>query len=301
MPPRTSRQRRKPAPPARVARTPSLHAGARLQQQILRQAKRLGASLVGVAPAGRWAEDGIVPEPYRPDRIWPEARSVITFAVPILLPIIDSTPSINYQEQYNTANRQLDDLGYRLSVWLNDHGHGSFFLPRDGYGSLEVLVQKPYAAFSHVMSAKYAGLGTIGLSHNLVTPEYGPRVRFGSVFTAAALPGTPLLTTDQCDGCRVCERLCPVGALRHREGSVVGDMDKEACTRHHITLRGEKHWPCGVCVKVCPIGADRRLFGSYGTKGYLDERGAIEADADDPRYAGLVHLRRHGSSGTRLA
>ncbi len=301
MPPRTSRQRRKPAPPARVARSTARHPGAILQQRILGQARTLGASLVGVAPVGRWAEDGIVPEPYRPDRIWPQARSVITFAVPILLPIIDSTPSINYQEQYNTANRQLDDLGYRLSVWLNDRGHGSFFLPRDGYGSLEVLLQRPFAAFSHVMSAKYAGLGTIGLSHNLVTPQYGPRVRFGSVFTAAALPGSPLLAAEQCDGCRVCERLCPVGALKHRDDRVVGDMDKEACTRHHVTLRAEKHFPCGVCVKVCPIGADRALFGGYATKGYAEERAAIESNPDDPRYAGLVHLRRHGSSGTRLA
>ena len=275
--------------------------GERLRRTVLRRARALGASVVGFAPVGRWAEHGEVPEAYRPDSIWPPARTVVTFGVPMLLPIIDSTPSINYQELYNTANRLLDDLGYRLSVWLTDRGHPSFFLPRDGYGSLEVLLAKPFAAFSHVMSAKYAGMGTIGLSHNIITPEYGPRLRLGSIFTTAALPGAPVRTDDACNGCRVCERLCPAGALEHRDDALIGKFDKAACTRHHITLRGEKHWPCGICVKVCPVGQDRKVYGSYTTKQYLEEKGAIEADPDDPRYRALVHLRRHGSLGDRIS
>jgi epoxyqueuosine reductase len=207
----------------------------------------------------------------------------------------------DYQELYNTTNRLLDDVGYRLSVWLTDRGHPAFFLPRDGYGSLEVLLQKPFAGFSHVMSAKYAGLGTIGLSHNIITPEYGPRLRLASLFTTAEIPGAPVRTEDLCNGCRVCERLCPVNALEHRDDVLIGNFDKAACTRHHITLRGEQHWPCGICVKVCPIGEDRKVYGSYTTGEYLREKSAIEANPDDPRYRGLVHLRRHGSSGGRIA
>ncbi len=273
----------------------------RLQQAVASRARQLGVSVVGFAPVERWAEYGEVPEAYRPDSIWPQARTVVTFGVPMLLPIIDSTPSINYQELYNTANRLLDDVGYRLSVWLTDRGHPSFFLPRDGYGSLEVLLQKPFAGFSHVMSAKYAGLGTIGLSHNIITPEYGPRLRLASLFTTAEIPGAPVRTEDYCNGCRVCERLCPVNALEHRDDVLIGNYDKAACTRHHITLRGEKHWPCGICVKVCPVGEDRKVYGSYTTGEYLREKSAIEANPDDPRYRGLVHLRRHGSSGDRIA
>jgi epoxyqueuosine reductase len=286
------------APARSAARTVS---AAALGRAVEARARELGASVVGLAPVERWGEHGEVPEPYRPAAIWPQARTVVTFGVPMLLPIIDSTPSINHQELYDTANRLLDDVGYRLSVWLTDRGHPSFSLPRDGYGSLEVLLEKPFAAFSHVMAAKYAGLGTIGLAHNLVTPEYGPRLRLASIFTTAALPGSPVRTDDCCNGCRVCERLCPVGALEHRDDALIGRYDKAACTRHHITLRGEKHWPCGICVKVCPVGADRALSGSYTTRQYLQEKAAIAADPDDPRYRGLVHLRRHGSSGDRIA
>ncbi|HEX9399390.1 MAG TPA: 4Fe-4S binding protein [Anaeromyxobacter sp.] len=290
---------------ARVARPSAARkagdSAARLKAEIARRGRDLGASLIGFAPVPRWGEANEVPAPYRPDAIWPQARTVVTFGVPMLLPIIDSTPSINYQEMYNTANRLLDDVGYRLAVWLSDRGHASIFLPRDGYGSLEVLLANPFASFSHVMSAKYAGLGTLGLHHSLITREYGPRLRLASIFTSAELPGDPLRVEDHCTACRVCERLCPVNALRSVEGELVGHLDKEACTRHHIKLREEEHWPCGICVKVCPVGEDRTVFESFSTKQYREERPALEKDLSDPRWGGLVHLRKHGSAKTRIA
>lgn len=305
---RTREHRYRPRPePARVTNAPrqargaGRRAAAELGAEVAHRARDLGASLVGFAPVERWAQAGEVPEAYRPSALWAQARTVVTFGVPMLLPVIDSTPSINYQEMYDTSNRLLDDLGYRLAVWLSDRGHASVFLPRDGYGSLEILLDNPFGSFSHTMAAKYAGLGTLGLHHSLITPEYGPRVRLGSIFTAAALPGDPLPAEELCNGCRVCERLCPAGALRRADGEVVGHLDKDACTRHHILLREEKRWPCGVCVKVCPVGADRQVFEGLGTRAYREERAAIARDPDDPRYRALVHLRRHGSGGDRIS
>src|SRR5512133_1199091 len=149
---------------ARVAKAPrgrgrpAASMGPRLAADIARRARDLGASLIGFAPVARWAEAGEVPDAYRPTALWPRARTVVTFGVPMLLPVIDSTPSINYQEMYDTSNRLLDDIGYRLAVWLSDRGHASVFLPRDGYGSLEALLENRFAFFSHAMAAKYAGL-----------------------------------------------------------------------------------------------------------------------------------------------
>ena len=58
---------------------------------------------------------------------------------------------------------------------------------------------------------------------------------------------------------------------------------------------------CGICTKVCPIGKDRDLYGSRNSKFYIEESEALKTNPDDPRYSGLVHLRRHGSGGTRIA
>ena len=290
------------APRRRARRiTPETSARTITRDDVIAELRRLGATIAGFAPVARWAAHGEVPPAYRPEAIWPLARTVIAFGVPMLLPVIESTPSINYQEHYDTSNRLLDEISFRLAIWLNEAGHPAMALPRDGYANLEVLLVNPFASFSHTYAAKYAGLGTVGMSRNLLVPQYGPRVRLNSVFTAALFEGDPECAEELCSACRVCERACPTGAIRARADGVVGDLDKEACTRHHIALRNEGRWPCGICAKVCAVGADRRQYGRPGVKRYLEERAALDQDPEDPRFRAEVHLRRHGSGGTRIA
>lgn len=54
-------------------------------------------------------------------------------------------------------------------------------------------MKNPNAAFSHIISAYYAGIGTIGDSHNLITKEFGPGVRIVSVLTDALIEPDPKL------------------------------------------------------------------------------------------------------------
>ncbi len=134
----------------------------------------------------------------------------------------DLPPSIYYHELYKTVNTLLDQYTYRLASFLNDEGFppSVFVPPRDGYGSIEVLQKNPVAFFSHRHAALLAGgLGTFGVNNTLLTPpEYGPRVRFGSVFTAADLPPDPLLAGDLCTRCMLCVRACPpVSALNEED------------------------------------------------------------------------------------
>lgn len=270
-----------------------------LKNKIVREARRLGAELVGFAPVTRWAQYNEVDPAYRPEAIWSKTQTVIVLAVPMLLPIIESTPSINYTVQYDSSNALLDQMAYRLANFLNNQGHASLFMPRDGYGSLEILLNNPRGCFGLIHAAKYAGLGTIGYSHNVITPEYGPRVRFVAVFTKARIPGSRMLKKELCNKCGACKKLCPSQVFTDRADSVVAEMDVHKCTRHHQVLLQEKRWPCGICAKVCPVGKDRELYQSRNIGLYLKEREAIEKDPEDPRYRHLVHLRTHGSDGDR--
>jgi len=265
-----------------------------LNSKIKTEALRLGAGIIGFAPVERWHEDGKVPSAFRPDSIWPQAKSVIVVGVQIHLPIIESTPSINYQELYNSSNILLDQIGMRLSSFLNGLGHAAIPIPRDGYWRLEVLLENPASSFSHVWAGRYAGLGTIGFHHMLITPEWGPRVRLASVLTSADLPGSALVKDNLCNACGLCAKLCPVKAFAKDGDSPVAKMDKRACTERHVKLKTEGHWPCGICAMACPIGEDRKLYGALNFNRYQKERDGIPPEGDAIR-EGWRHLRSFGS------
>lgn len=267
-----------------------------LRETIDRFRQDAGADLMGIAPADRWRTDGRVPPDFHPTALWAPARSVIVLGVGMPLPMVETTPSIVHMELYRTANRKLDLLAYDLTRMLNRLGQASFFFPRDGFSSLKPLRERPMAAFSHVMAAWYAGLGTIGASHCLLTPAFGPRVRLVSVFTAAELPYDKPLEKDLCIRCGACAECCPKNAIALREDQVVGDYDGQACLEMAEELTRRRCYPCGICTKVCPVGADRKLYPEKGIlKKYRKEAKALAADPADPAYRSWTHIRRYGT------
>lgn len=267
-----------------------------LKARIKQFCQDAGADIIGFAPVERWNEYDEVPADFWPQALWEPARTVIVLGVGMPLPIVETTPSILHKETYDTANRTLDGMAFNLVRYLNRLGHAGYFFPRDGYGSLRLLKDRPQAAFGHIMAAKYAGLGTVGLNNCLLTPEFGPRVRFVSIFTSTVLAPDSLIEKDLCIKCETCAKCCPVDALTVREDQFKGDYDVMACVDRHVELVGEKAYPCGICTKVCPIGKDRLLYKQKGImKKYLQENEALAANPDDPAYKTWTHVRKYGS------
>ncbi len=77
-----------------------------------------------------------------------------------------------------------------------------------------MLVDNPNVAFSHVMAGYYAGMGTIGDSHNLIIKEFGPRLRIVSILTDALIPADPMPEKDLCIYCKKCLKTVRSIALR---------------------------------------------------------------------------------------
>jgi epoxyqueuosine reductase QueG len=184
-------------------------------------------------------------------------------------------------------------MAYRLAVFINDKGYRAVSFPRDGYGDISVLAERPEAAFSHVLAARYAGLGTIGFNHTLLTPGYGPRVRLVSVLTDAVIAPDPMLAKSLCVRCKLCQKCCPTASFADT-GQPVAAMDKHKCALYHKELKEQYRYPCGVCIKVCPVGADRERYGT-NTRKYLHEKEALSTNPQDQAYADWIHIRTFGS------
>ncbi len=262
-----------------------------LKQRILKKCAGLDIPLVGFAPAERWNDPPFepwVPEEFRPKAIYPEVKTVIVIGMPVSLPILETAPSIHYHELYRTVNALLDQDGYRIATFLTREGHPSVWIPRDGYGSISVLREKPVAFFSHRHAAYLAGLGNFGVNNTLLTPEFGPRVRFASIFTAAEIPGDPIMEKPLCIRCMRCVDNCPVRAISGREYPE-GLTDKKTCATRSEALNKRYISPCGICIRVCPVGEDRTRYGRTDP-GIYDE----ENERYEPYHQAWKHVRAYG-------
>jgi epoxyqueuosine reductase QueG len=115
------------------------------------------------------------------------------------------------------------------------------------------------------MIAHIAGLGWIGKSCLLVTPDHGPRVRFISLLTNAPLNAVDQPVEQRCNACRACEKICPAGAIKgvnFRMGEGREErLDFRRCENYfsHMKEQGSRD-VCGMCLYVCPHG--RKKAGS---------------------------------------
>lgn len=234
-----------------------------LKDGIKLLSKGMGIPLLGFASADRWEDPPFrpwMPPEFYPQNVMPGTMTVVVIGLPVTLPILETTPSVLYHELYRTINTLLDQYAYRIALFLEEEGHSAVGITRDGYASLDVLRERPVAAFSHRHAAQLAGLGTFGVNNTLLTERYGPRVRFASILTTAAIEPDPLMTEDLCIHCQRCTAHCPVRAI---DG---GDypahlIDKGRCTDHNASLGRRGISPCGNCIKVCPVGEDRKVHG----------------------------------------
>lgn len=192
-------------------------------------------------------------EPSAVEHIPVSLPRAIVIAVRLEDAVIDSLfdrPTPLYFHHYRQANYWLDRIAFEVSQYLMSKGYRAVSIP----ASQMLSSRPPYGHLSHRVLAWSAGLGWIGRSRLLVTPEFGARVRLVSVLTDAPLPpGKPL--SRECGSCDRCLSACPASAIKLSSR----DFDLQAC---YAKLEEFRKLPCvgqhicGLCVKACG-GTDR--------------------------------------------
>jgi epoxyqueuosine reductase len=238
-----------------------------LTTEIKALAKREGLSLIGIAPAKGWK----VASGHRPKDMLSDAKSVVVMAMQMPDKAIDEAP-VGERENIGVAvEKEMDRIGAKIMEVLMKKGYIGIPIEYVHFplGAVPLPYRTPeyFRAFAKHPSHKEqlrgdiplkyaatkAGLGVIGKSSLLITPQYGPRVRLAAVVTNAPLVADKPLRLDFCGRCAVCERVC-VGKAFHE-----GRHDPEMCWRAEWDL-GEplpglpfKVCPA-LCVKLCPVG-----------------------------------------------
>jgi epoxyqueuosine reductase QueG len=171
---------------------------------------------------------------------------------------IEDKPTHTYFHHYRTVNSLLDNITLRASLLIQEWGYLAIAVPAS---QTVKTSEDPYSGiFQHKTAARLAGLGWIGKSGLLITPEYGPRVRLATVITNMELPSAGQSHKRDCGDCSICKDLCPAMAIQGvnwSEGMERSEIiDAKACSEYmnskfkHIG-RGSV---CGICVSSCPAG-----------------------------------------------
>jgi epoxyqueuosine reductase len=156
---------------------------------------------------------------------------------------------------YRIMNPRLDAISAMLAQSLEKAGFQAFIVP----SSQTVDRTQLTGVFWHKLAANLAGLGWIGKSALLITPEHGPRVRWGTVLTDA--PFTVGISMDEmCSDCCECVNACPAHAFTGQAFDEPKGRSEifaaEACDCY-LSKRENLDRACGICVYICPFGRDK--------------------------------------------
>ncbi len=231
-----------------------------LDHEIRSQGLALGADMMGIAdltPAKQFIlwQGGPLLEPF--DHAISIGIHLSDVLVDSLFYQSDSMALKTYETHvYGTVNRKLDQIALQLIRLLQQEGWYAF--PVHASQSIQPAPHL-LGSFSHKLAAHLAGLGWIGRSCLLVTPEYGPRVRWATILTDAPLPSGIPMENGCDDDCGFCTTICPAQAFTGRKFDPKEPreqrMDVLVCN-NHLELRKEQMGArvCGLCVAVCPHG-----------------------------------------------
>jgi len=306
--------------------------------EVKAKAKALGADLVGIADGAALEANPPDPsDPRRPSDITDyDGGRVIVLAKKLSSGVARITAWGDRHKYYNDelALTALEETSLGLVYWLEDCGYPAIIVPPthvdpwryagDPRAHQTTLLSLPHAAVE-------AGLGTLGLNLQILTPEYGPRVLLTAVLCSVDVECDRRMTQSLCLGpsCGRCLKACPGDTVRHwgRDwetcdeyrspygfAKLTGQIEKivqaeDAQTRKEL-LRSEATfnlWQsilrgagvitgCRRCADVCPVGADYDAM----LKDALD---AIPEDtpAKGLRLAEMVQAEARGEPGEGYA
>ncbi|MEX0317090.1 MAG: reductive dehalogenase domain-containing protein [Ruegeria sp.] len=231
---------------------------ARMSAEIKRLAKFFGANLVGITEMDeRWLYSARVDvrDFSEVENALPEGlTSVIVLGHQMDQELVATYPSALAGAATGREYSHEAAIVIQLAAYIRNLGYEA--VPSMNDTGLVI----PYAV--------KAGLGEYARNQMVITPEYGPRLRFSKIFTNLPLDHDAprrLGIEEFCNICTQCADACPVKALPFgpKEVSEPTDVsaikgvrkwtsDAQACFGYWAKLQSD----CAICMRVCPFNRD---------------------------------------------
>ncbi|MBL8385785.1 MAG: hypothetical protein JNM90_22065 [Burkholderiales bacterium] len=315
-----------------IARTPLTAA------QVKARARALGADLVGIADGAELERHPPDPaDPRRPSDITElDGGRVIVLAKKVSAGVTRIKAWGDRHKYYNDelALTMLEETSLELVFWLEDQGYPAIIVPPthvDPWRYRDDPSQHQTTLLSLPHAAVEAGLGTLGLNLQLITPQYGPRVILTAVLASLDVECDRPMTQALCRGpqCGRCLTACPADAVGHWQrdwpacdthrspygfaklaGHVIDIIEEPDPRKKKDLLKSETQfnlWQsilrgagvitgCRRCADVCPVGADYEAM----LKDALDEI-AEATPAKAERLAAMADGEAAGERGAHAA
>lgn len=164
----------------------------------------------------------------------------IVFTMEMDNEIIQTAPGADAKDLNDTAYVRASILTTKISDYLRREGYSTEIAnPMGGTVNFSLLGQK-------------AGLGCIGDSGLLITPELGPKLKVSAIFVSIA--NLPVKESDEhvwipkyCEKCGKCVKACPEKAL----------VEKDSCCGSEVEIVQKKcigcSQGCTYCIEACPF------------------------------------------------
>lgn len=256
-----------------------------LKQEIIAYSKEIGIDKIGFASADVFSElrerlrrqqelnyqsgfeKGTLEERTEPERLLPEAQSIISIAI--------SYPS-RIKNAIRSTKEERRGIFARAS-WGTDY----HVVLKERLEKLETFIkEKVPEATSRIMVdtgelsdravAERAGIGFSGKNTSIISAEFGSFIYLGEIITNLPFVPDERVTYD-CGDCRKCLDACPTGALV--EG---GQLNAQRCIAFLTQTKdflpeefrsklGNRVYGCDTCQQVCPYnkGVDFHLHPEF--------------------------------------
>jgi len=204
-------------------------------EDVKAKARLFGADIAGIA-------DGKVMDEFPPDPDNPRRPADVTeydggraivlgkrlLSGPTRLPRWDERHKYYNDELTLTM---LEEAALELVLWLESQGYPALIIPPTHVDPW-LYFGKPAQHLAPLLSASHAaveaGLGTLGLNGQLLTPQFGPRLMVTIVLCSLDVAPDRRMTKPLCHGpeCGRCLSACPGDVVSH------WDRDWQGCDRY---------------------------------------------------------------------